>query len=625
MKLSKFNALNLLQSIDVVANEEEAEQVIRVVLQVAENAQEFLSTLSPPEKRAFQVSISSHLVTLSEENACFTPEQFLLARVAASQNESYLSKIVPDMGVLCDNFQQFSVKDGDQSLFICLQLLQMATVVGLGEEGSRRRFASLLQAVLTTSPEATIPDELIEACTIALMKLQQGQMDPFSEIIGTLKAASVDDQSLSPICDLRILSILSIVLEEAKVTFSMRDFLQTVSGTVQDAVSSEDNILREAGVACLAKVGLFSDKDVVVRTYKPLLLNVAANEDEKLTIRSQAIMALADWALVFEEILQASETGVTLNQVLLSLLGSEHSSVAAIAAESTAKLLFAGRLYESALVSHLLVLFFDLNTQNASSSESGSDIGSTTRMQQWLSLFFPAFCLQSKLARDCVLGAIESALKSGASRKSFPVVKLVEYVCEVVAVAEEEVAKDQPSGDEGEAKEEDEDSYMALKIALQVAPFILHVLVEEEQVGKKCITLTLLRGLCKLLGSLEVDGPVSDLVQLRETMEELAMMLTDPTSLKALNDLTSDLTQVKEEEAEEGGEESVVTGRESNASTITEDSAVLNKENATNNAAEGGVTKTGRPSSDSTILSTTSSRVTRRSAALCTSTENSVF
>ena len=582
MKLAKFNILNLLERMDVLADEDEAEQVIRVVLQATEDSNDTISSLSPPEQRAFQASISSHLMTLKEESTNFTPEHFLLARVAAMQNPSYLAVVVPDMGVICDVFQTFSGNEGNEALFIGLQLLQLATAVGMEEEGSRRRFIGLLQAVLTSSPAAVLPDPLIEASVKALLTLQDGSMTTFDEIIGELKSISANDSALSSRCTLRILAILSIVLEEAKVTFSMRDFLRNVSCTVEEAIASPDHILREAGVGCLAKVGLFSDKDLVVHTFKPLLLTVASSEEQALTVRSQAVMALTDWALVFEEIMQPSESGNSLTQVLGSFLQSENSSVAAIAAEATAKLLFAGRLCESTLIAHLLVLFFDPTFQSAT-GEIDDEVGSMARMQQWLSLFFPAYCLQSEMTRDAVLGALEDALKIGATKKSFPIVKVVEYVCEVVAVAAEEVTNEQNAGND-EAKDFD-DSHMALKIALQVAPFILHVLLEEERGGKKLVTLTVLRALCKLLGSLEVDGPAANLIQLRDTMDELAMILTDPTALRTLNDLTRELAQVQEEDDEEDDtqegsiESGVATEDESAIDTTTEHLVASNKEN----------------------------------------------
>lgn len=608
MKLAKFNVLTLLQCIDVLAHEEEAEQVLRVVLHTVEDPHDTLATFSPPEKRAFQDCVSSHLVTLKEDSTGCTPEQFLLARVAASHHESYLSKIVPDMGVICDVFQLFSVKEGDQALFICLQLLQMATAVGMEEEGSRRRFTSLLQALLITSPEVTLPDPLIEASVKALMTLQNGTMETFDEIIGHLTTMGAEDSDSAPLCLFRILSILSIVLEEAKVTLAMRDFSRNVASIVEEAVSSPDDLLREAGVACLGKVGLFSDKDLVIRTFKPILLAVASNDEEALAVRSQAILALTDWALVFEEIMQASESGVSLSQILGALLRLDQLSVAAIAAEATAKLLFSGRLCEPSLIAQLLVLFFHPKAQSANTG-NGGDVGSMARMQQWLSLFFPAYCLQSKLTRDAVLKAIEAVLMLGVTIKSFPLVKVVEYVCEVIAVAEEEATHDQDiDGDEANDKVDDQ---MALKIALQVAPFILHILVEEERFGKKIITLALLRNLCKLLGSLEVDGPAVDLFRLRDTLEELGMILTDPTSLRALNDLTQDLAQVPDD----GPEETYPKGRESNASTITEHSVCREKENCVLAAEVHDKTERG------------STRVSGRRDGLRTSsaTENTVF
>jgi len=66
----------------------------------------------------------------------------------------------------------------------------------------------------------------------------------------------------------------------------------------------------------------------------------------------------------------------------------------------------------------------------------------------------------------------------------------------------------------------EEDSRIALKIALRDAPSILYVLEgEEEIVRKKSISLKALRGICKLLGSLEVAGHTAHLIRLAEIME----------------------------------------------------------------------------------------------------------
>lgn len=612
VKLAKFNVLNLLQQMDVIANEEETEQVVHTIMQATKDSSCNISTLSPPEQRAFQTCISAHLITLKVDNNTYTPEQMLLARVAAIHDPAYLTIVAPDMGVICDVFQQYSEKEGEEALFMGLQILQVATAAGMEEEGSRRRFISLLQAILTLPPEMALPDPFIEASVKALMTLQDGSVDIFNEIIGKLKGSGSDDSHLSTLCTFRVLSILSIVLEEAKVNNSVGDFLRNVSSIVEEAISSSNDLLREAGVSCLAKVGLFSDKDLVIHKFKPLLLTVAFCEDEALTVRSQAMMGLSDWALVFDEIFLASESGSSLGQLLATFLHSENASVAAIAAEATAKLLFAGRLCDSSLIAHLIVLYFDPKCQTPKGA-TGGEVGSISRMQQWLSLFFPTYCLQSKMARDAVLGSLEDALKYGCTKKSFPIVKVVEYVCEVVAVAEAEVPSDRSNGDNKEANDDEEDSHMALKISLQVAPFILHILVEEEKTGKKSISLTVLRGICKLLGSFDVNGPTTDLIQLRDVMEELAMMLTDPIALRALHELTRDLAQVQDDEGDDDETESgnADATTENVMNPLGEPFIALDKENASS-TFESASTKSG----------VRSSRRVNRSAGLRATTEN---
>lgn len=733
MKSAKFNALNLLKAMDVLANEDEAEQVVRVLLDVADNDKHnVLSTFSPPEKRAFQASITNHLITLKAGDevdgdvaavAGFAPEQYFLARVAAATNETHLAKVVPDMGVLGDVFQQYSrtlletidadeKESHDRALFVCLQLLQLATSAGMEEEGSRRRFTTLLQALLTSSPAAQIPDELIEAAVKALLTLHgaNAKSTPgrdasaavtlaLTDIVRHLSALGEQDEAIAPLSTLRILSILSIVLEEASPhSQSMRVFLQgdVVAKTVMEAVTMDSSstsndgddtalLLREAGVSCLGKLGLFSDKSVLLEEYKPLLLKVAADSNQALTIRSQAMMALADWALVFGEVLHHVDGGIHLvDHVLTPLLESPNASVAAIAAEATAKLLFSNRLCDSALLAHLLVLFFDPNisagtkssSNNEEDAEDWNQVGSITRMQQWLSLFFPAYCLQSTQTRDAVLGSIESALtlaltasssstsNEGGKKKiktkkvAFPIVKLVEYVCEVVSVAKEEADRllaEQEGKDETERDPCSASScHTALMVAAQVAQVLLNVLVAEEEVTADMMSLnaTQLRGLCKLLGSLQVADDdfaatdasattISVLTKLQQLLEELGMILTDGTALRALTPLTQELAQLDlttaiaaEEEEDQDVDAPTRNSMGSNASTLTEaistgettmDDSVMSasgeggKENAVARTSSTGTGKAAQP------RSSTRSRSGLRSSAASSINSGSVF
>jgi hypothetical protein len=419
---------------------------------------------------------------------------------------------------------------------------------------------------------------------------------------------------------LRILSIYSITLEEITPRNGiLTDFLQGVSSRVHQALEySTDNnlpLLREAAVSCLGRLGFFTDKTVILSDHKPLLLTMACNEDEPLTVRSQAMMALTDWALVFDEILQPVEIGMSLVDLLKSLLQSNHCSVAAIAAEATTKLLFANRLCDSNLIAQLLVLFFDPHNKEASDAGTSIELGSMTRMQQYLSLFFPAYCLQSAQARDSVLGSIETALTISVTRVRktkkklvFPVVKLVEYVCEVVTVAQEE-ALEEANGQVSPEMEDERHYRTAFMIAIQVAQFVL---TAEEQ--NWSLTATQLRGLCKLLGSLNIQS-TPGISKLQQIMEELGMVLTDFTALRSLTPLVQELADLRElpqpetldtnnnendgvdEEVilastgrESTGSESTlteITGRPSNTSTITEVS--LEKENSKIQRASKGV------------------------------------
>ena len=154
----------------------------------------------------------------------------------------------------------------------------------------------------------------------------------------------------------------------------------------------------------------------------------------------------------------------------------------------------------------------------------------------------------------------------------------------------EELQEDQKKN-EGVAQKIDsgeEDYKIAIVVAVQLAQFVLSALLRSEQVGAKSMNLTQCRGLCKLLGSLEVsseEGTVSSehssqIRKLQDNMEELGMILTDGTALRSLSPLTQELSEVEIIQDEEvfphvtsataGRSSPTMEGRQSNASALTE-------------------------------------------------------
>ena len=114
-------------------------------------------------------------------------------------------------------------------------------------------------------------------------------------------------------------------------------------------------------------------------------------------VRCQALQAVVDMAIVYND---RYTNDAILTHLLLRLHDcSNEPSLLRIAAESTAKLLFTGRLTDPRLFANLLKFFFvpELINGNADEDEDGDEsgkstgLGSLVRLQQILSVFFQSF------------------------------------------------------------------------------------------------------------------------------------------------------------------------------------------------------------------------------------------
>jgi condensin complex subunit 3 len=214
-------------------------------------------------------------------------------------------------------------------------------------------------------------------------------------------------------------------------------------------------------------------------------------------------------------------------------------------------LLFSLQIFDTGLLASLLVLFLDPNDCKEYDETSEPDIdikevGSPLRLQQLLSLFFPAFCLKSNECRNKLLGSIENALvlamedipKKKANRsKVFQLVSIADYVCSVVSgngVMSNEVIT---GGDGTDTDEQKLD--LSLSACLQVAKFLV------ENVQK--LNLTQTRSMCKFLGNQDIKLENEQMIRLgklKDLIEELSF-LEESSCSKALRPLVDLLSNVK--------------------------------------------------------------------------------
>ena len=251
-----------------------------------------LSHLSNPEVRAYRESVFDAIKVEREDDpneggndAPLDPATAFYLRVvceytkdstamSASEKNEVLGNLLPDVPALCSvvqkhlgrlvgsirtsaNRQEEEDEDNEEEdedneeaaqfeedqAFICLQLLQLVKCADLQEEGSRRHLVSILYGMLTSQET---PDDLVETCirTIALAHDTENQfLQTISEVIDEIKDQSVavdrekfdEDEDASAennqdkFCQIRILSILSIVLEQVSGNANSMGLLFLVS------------------------------------------------------------------------------------------------------------------------------------------------------------------------------------------------------------------------------------------------------------------------------------------------------------------------------------------------------------------------------------------------------------
>ena len=158
---------------------------------------------------------------------------------------------------------------------------------------------------------------------------------------------------------------------------------------------------------------------------------MARNEIEEGEIRSQALEALIDMTAVYDQYVLHDNA---LIQFLLRLQEGAEPALLRVGAEGSAKLLFSGRLSEPKLFANLLKFFFipelaahvveedddarnDTHTDTQAHAHHTADdafLGSSSRLQQVLSIFFQAFFAGGK-DRDSIAFLCVSDLVSDLS------------------------------------------------------------------------------------------------------------------------------------------------------------------------------------------------------------------
>jgi len=557
---------------------------------------------NPEERLKRGVDRATRAVAIEKEDAELSIEGLVWARAVASHGTANMQDVVvPDVPTLCQvlerhlrsivqvgmiqNEEGEGGNDDNEDLLICKcqQLLQL--IPESIEEGSRRHLVGFLGDVMTS---LTTPEDLVQPCLQVWMKQREerSSSESSADILGMIRELfraqeTCKEDGLKDNYSVRILSILSVVGENPSIApgvwhqqSSEYDVVveenekapETVSPRhlVLACVRSTSDVVRQLAVTCLGQMGLWwnsskNDKTVVAEQWLPLLLDTASS-DEVVEIRNQALLAVSDWAMVDPNSFLQEEGFIKLVTQELERNGSnagdddddnddaEDTTLGlCLSSEIAAKILLRTR-HPSAKewLPHLIAIFFDARLFDTGNDDGGiaTDIGSPARLQQLLSVFFPALC-QRTAGREALVDSIGNALRVAAAkqRRSWPYAKMVAYLCDTARMAQEEPLNDN----------RDKANQVAIdaKAALGIVDFLIDAPVN--------LPMTVRRALCKILPgmALEEEAEISGnlLNKLRLVVEELEMELDDSTCLDCVAQVLSVLPASKIEEEDEDEED----------------------------------------------------------------------
>ena len=522
LKATNFDVLAFLRLLKVVDYEETCQKVIGILLNASD---EFLSEeLSNNGLMAFRRGMKEATGKLVLVNQALEAEQVFLLhsrcvqaeKLDPRQKEIVLSEILPDIPEICEMFElhasalmQAIAEEKDfetinRLVSVCLHLLAMFKSADI-EEGSRLHLTTTLQSMLES---IVMPDDLIEGCIETLQRIHRFESEFWETALSAVEslASEADDDGLSDNRYIRIFSILCVVFERSTSGLASSHVVESFGNHIKPAVTHENVLVREAAVGCFGKLGLFMKEETVVSDLKPKLVEIVADESEKLSIRAQAILGLSDWSMVFATMLPGiNDDGASSVHALISeTMAHKELSLACVAAEVACKLLLSGKTCEGSWLTQLLIFFFDprlVDGDDDEEDEASKEVGSPVRLQQILTQFFPLYCLRVQHGRNRLVSCVAAALelvtsKNGGKKKrgskAFPTTKMVDFVL-ATALESEETSVEAAKKDGREKKTEGSSS--SLLLAVQIGTFL------ASHNGK--LGVTMLRSLCKILGRLK--------------------------------------------------------------------------------------------------------------------------
>jgi hypothetical protein len=402
--------------------------------------------------------------------------------------------------------------------------------------------------------------DMIPSCVIFCVKVTKLNSLFISDIVLQVGCSS-DSTNKEEVASrqIRVLSIMSIAMENIALIEQQKPLLQGFPDRILPLLTSEDAMVKQAAISCLGKYTLFADKE----SFSPILLELTKNQQEKIENRAQALLGLCDLALLEDASLDdTSDVG----NILLDFLNHEESALVIVAAEVCVKLLLSGKMQSQKILAQLIIIFFTVCDIVGDHSEDASDVGSPRRLQQILSIFFPAFCLSHESNRIEMLQTIKPLIRksinfsdaSGKKKKksaslvsSIP--KMIDFICSTVNMA---CPDDENSDDTEEILATDtaftnaaNDLSANESTELFAAVSVSELLLENEE-----LSVSNLRMVCKILASLamsvDFDAAKSSSVQrkqtwsLKQNWEKLELLISDHYASASLEKLRDIMEQI---------------------------------------------------------------------------------
>jgi Nuclear condensing complex subunits, C-term domain len=425
-----------------------------------------------------------------------------------------------------------------------LKLMAHQCTASTLEEGARRHLVQQLTSLLSS---LLIPDDLVEGAVQVLLAAHE---DPANFVPTEYSAQTMVEQQLQENRAMRTLLILTTILNTDNFRPDRAQWLEFGATCIAPALQL-GALVREAAVVCWAKLGLALD----VRPVQSLagqddyLSQIVDNPAEAVSVRVQAILALADWCITAPSLLTPDLAKSLCNLVYVHCQGnpSSHQNdttvLACAAAEVLAKFLWSGKwsnMDNQTWLVPLWTLYFDPLLEKARLADDDDETvpGSPRRVQQLLQVFFPAYARIQANHANVLLSSCEpvlmQALACGGARKAagkrhkaWPLLRMVDYLVETLVAS---TASPPPA------------------MYRRIAGAVVSVLMQARDASP-----AIRRELCKLLETMPLDkvmDPV-EVASLQDQVKQLLSGLSDAACRKSLSSFQAKLGEILDGGADE--------------------------------------------------------------------------